>query len=137
MKKASVRYPICCTSILLNNLRADIFKFDPNYLENEQKYKAIKADTLGEGSSAMSQVQKRAIAMMVTKVCLKTRTFPPSLLMYLSAVPEKEGVEDLTETNLVNLRRVIYLTITNALNYEEVVHKLLKVTLKEDEEVQF
>jgi len=29
----------------------DIFKFDPNYLENEEKYKAIKAEILGEDSS--------------------------------------------------------------------------------------
>ena len=36
---------------LLNSLRADIFKFDPNYVENEEKYKGIKADVLGEGSS--------------------------------------------------------------------------------------
>ena len=28
-----------------------IFKFDPNYLENEEKYKAIKAEILGEDSS--------------------------------------------------------------------------------------
>jgi pre-mRNA-splicing factor CWC22 len=28
----------------------DIFKFDPNYLENEEKYKAIKAEILGDES---------------------------------------------------------------------------------------
>jgi len=31
-------------------LHVDIFKFDPNYLENEEKYKSIKAEILGEGS---------------------------------------------------------------------------------------
>ena len=51
------------------------------------------------------------------------------------SVEEKEGIEDRTETNLVNLRRVIYLTIMNALNYEEAVHKLLKVQIKEGQEV--
>jgi pre-mRNA-splicing factor CWC22 len=30
--------------------RVDIFKVDPNYLENEEKYKEIKAEILGEGS---------------------------------------------------------------------------------------
>lgn len=49
---------------------------------------------------------------------------------------EKEGIEDRTETNLVNLRRIIYLTIMNALNYEEAVHKLLKVQLEEGQEVR-
>ena len=52
-----------------------------------------------------------------------------------TVAPEKEGIEDRTETNLVNLRRTIYLTIMNALNYEEAVHKLLKVQIKEGEEV--
>lgn len=33
------------------------------------------------------------------------------------------------------MRRVIYLTIMNALNYEEAVHKLLKVQLEEGQEV--
>jgi hypothetical protein len=55
--------------------------------------------------------------------------------MSYSVAEEKEGIEDRTETNLVNLRRVIYLTIMNALNYEEAVHKLLKVQLQEGEEV--
>lgn len=47
-----------------------------------------------------------------------------------------EGIQDMTETNLVNLRRIIYLTIMNALNYEEAVHKLLKVQIKEGQEVR-
>ena len=38
---------------------------------------------------------------------------------------------------MVNLRRTIYLTIMNALNYEEAVHKLLKIQLQEGEEVRF
>ena len=32
-------------------MNPDIFKFDANYLENEEKYKEIKAEILGEGSS--------------------------------------------------------------------------------------
>ena len=51
------------------------------------------------------------------------------------AVEEIQGIEDKTQTNLINLRRVIYLTIMNALNYEEAVHKLLKVQIKEGQEV--
>lgn len=57
-------------------------------------------------------------------------------LTFFSAVEEKEGIEDQTGTNLVNLRRVIYLTIMNALNYEEAVHKLLKVQIDEGQEVR-
>jgi pre-mRNA-splicing factor CWC22 len=54
---------------------------------------------------------------------------------YCTVAETKEGIEDRTETNLVNLRRIIYLTIMNALNYEEAVHKLLKVQLQEGQEV--
>jgi len=54
---------------------------------------------------------------------------------HVSAVPEKEGTEDRTETNLVNLRRAIYLAIMNALNYEDAVYNLLKVSVKGGEEV--
>ena len=78
---------------------------------------------------------QRAIAR-TTKV-RQLVLFTLALSEYNSAVPEKEGIEDHTETNLVNLRRVIYLTIMNALNYEEAVHKLLKVQLKEGEEVRY
>ena len=32
----------------------DIFKFDPKYLENEERYKSIKAEILGEESDEES-----------------------------------------------------------------------------------
>ncbi|KAH9029536.1 MIF4G-domain-containing protein [Lactarius hengduanensis] len=97
----------------------NIFKFDPNFLENEEKYKEIKVEILGEGSSEEESGSES-----------------DSEEDEGEAVPEKEGIEDRTETNLVNLRRIIYLTIMNALNYEEAVHKLLKVQLKEGEEIE-
>ena len=37
---------------------------------------------------------------------------------------------DQTETNLIALRRTIYLTIQSSLDYEEAVHKLMKMQLK-------
>jgi pre-mRNA-splicing factor CWC22 len=46
-------------------------------------------------------------------------------------VESKEDIEDRTEANLVNLRHIIYLTIMNGLNYEEAIHKLLKIELQE------
>ena len=36
-------------------------------------------------------------------------------------------IEDETGTNLVNLRRTIYLTIMNSLQFEEAGHKLLQI----------
>ena len=51
----SSKAPVCVLSaapaIFLNSLRAHIFRFDPNYLENDERYKAMKPGVLGEGSS--------------------------------------------------------------------------------------
>ncbi|KZO95112.1 MIF4G-domain-containing protein [Calocera viscosa TUFC12733] len=99
----------------------NVFKFDPNYIENEEKYKEIKAEILGEddseedGDSDEDEDEDEEAE---------------------EAVPDKEGIEDRTGTNLVNLRRVIYLTIMNALSYEEAVHKLMKVNIEEGQEIE-
>jgi pre-mRNA-splicing factor CWC22 len=88
-------------------------------LENEEKYKSIKAEILGEDSDDESGSEEASSDEDEDEVA-----------------ETKEGIEDRTETNLVNLRRIIYLTIMNALNYEEAVHKLLKVQLPEGKEIE-
>ena len=42
---------------------------------------------------------------------------------------------DQTETNLVALRRTIYLTIQSSLDFEECAHKMLKMEFKPGQEV--
>lgn len=44
-------------------------------------------------------------------------------------------IRDETETNLVNLRRTIYLTIMSSVDFEEAGHKLLKIKLEPGQEV--
>ncbi|KAJ3796026.1 armadillo-type protein [Lentinula aff. detonsa] len=100
----------------------NIFKVDPGFAENEEKYKSIKNEILGEGSDEESDEE--------------SGSEEDSSNEEGSEVEGKEGIEDRTGTNLVNLRRTIYLTIMNALNYEEAVHKLLKVQLSEGEEIE-
>ncbi|CAE6431871.1 unnamed protein product [Rhizoctonia solani] len=99
----------------------NVFKFDPNYLENEEKYKEIKTEILGDdsddesgGSGSESDNEEDDE----------------------EAVADKPGITDMTETNLVNLRRTIYLTIMNALSYEEAVHKMMKVNIQEGQEIE-
>ncbi|KAJ3819091.1 MIF4G-domain-containing protein [Lentinula raphanica] len=101
----------------------NIFKLDPNFAENEEKYKSIKNEILGEGSDEESGSEEESSDEDEDE-------------LEDHSVEEKEGIEDRTGTNLVNLRRTIYLTIMNALNYEEAVHKLLKVQLSEGEEIE-
>ncbi len=45
------------------------------------------------------------------------------------------AIKDMTQTNLITLRRTIYLTIMSSLDFEECAHKLLKMTLQPGMEV--
>ena len=45
-------------------------------------------------------------------------------------------IRDRTETNLVNLRRTIYLTIMSSVDFEEAGHKLMKIKLEPGQEVK-
>ena len=45
-------------------------------------------------------------------------------------------IRDFTETDLINLRRTIYLTIMSAMDFEEAGHKLLKIALADGQEVE-
>ena len=38
----------------MSNITLDIFKYDPQFLENEEKYNAIKVEILGEDSDEES-----------------------------------------------------------------------------------
>lgn len=102
-------------------------------MENEEKYKAIKAEILGEDSEDESGSEEESSGNEEEEGRIGTSFF--SLVSDLPLVEEQEGIQDQTGTNVVNLRRMIYLTIMNALNYEEAVHKLLKIQLNEGEEV--
>lgn len=55
------------------------------------------------------------------------------------AVEGEEGkgvIVDRTETNLVALRKTIYLTIQSSLDFEECAHKLLRMELKPGQEIE-
>ena len=45
-------------------------------------------------------------------------------------------IQDQTETNLVNLRRTIYLTIMSSMDFEEAGHKLMKIELGPGQEME-
>eukprot|EP00918_Siedleckia_nematoides_P012022 GHVU01026420.1.p1 GENE.GHVU01026420.1~~GHVU01026420.1.p1 ORF type:complete len:473 (+),score=107.57 GHVU01026420.1:68-1486(+) len=49
---------------------------------------------------------------------------------------DKMKIVDFTEQDLVNLRKTIYLCIQSSLNFEECVHKMLKLNIKEGQEME-
>lgn len=52
------------------------------------------------------------------------------------AAPQGMQISDMTETNLINLRRTIYLTIMSAMSFEEAGHKLVKIELAPGQEIE-
>ena len=103
-------------------------------MDNEERYSEIKKEILGDSDEESGS--------------------EPTDSDYDSdeeeVAPDKAGITDMTETNLINLRRTIYLTIMNSvsfsamfklsclclpqLNFEEAVHKLMKINIPEGKE---
>lgn len=93
----------------------NIFKFDPEYEANEQAYKNLKAQILGEADASDDDDEEDGNDDSSDE----------------EEVQQERAVEiaDETNQNLVNLRRSIYLTIKSSGLFEEAVHKLMKINL--------
>ncbi|KAH8166153.1 hypothetical protein CIB48_g2085 [Xylaria polymorpha] len=92
----------------------NIFKFDPEWEQNEAAYKRLRAEILGEGSDDEEDESSEEE----------------------EEDKEERAVEikDQSNTDLVNLRKTIYLTIMSSIDPEESVHKLLKINLPAGQE---
>lgn len=102
----------------------NVFKFDPEYETNEEKYNALKKELLDEssdesGSSSGSEDEEE-----------------DSEGDSENEREKEETILDNTETNLVALRRAIYLTIHSSLDFEECAHKLMRMELKPGQEIE-
>ena len=98
----------------------NIFKFDPEWEAHEEAYKKLKAEILGEASgSDESDAASDAESSSDDE----------------EAAAEKAlEIKDQSNTDLVNLRRTIYLTIMSSIDFEECCHKLMKVSLPPGQE---
>ncbi|XP_055918046.1 pre-mRNA-splicing factor CWC22 homolog [Eupeodes corollae] len=106
-----------------DNLNA--FKFDDMYATNEDKYKGLSKEILGSDASDSDGEDGSGSGSDESD----------------SEEDEEEKAKaeliiDNTETNLIALRRTIYLTINSSLDYEECAHKLMKMQLKPGQEIE-
>ena len=97
----------------------NVFKFDSEWEEHEEAYKKLKAEILGEADGSDEDDDYDSDDSSEDE----------------EAKEEKEmEIKDQTNTDLVNLRRTIYLTIMSSIDFEECCHKLMKVTLPPGQE---
>lgn len=96
----------------------NVFKFDSEWEEHEAAYKQLKAEILGEADGSDNEEYESGESSEDEE-----------------AKEERSlEIKDQTNTDLVNLRRTIYLTIMSSVDFEECCHKLMKVTLPTGQE---
>ncbi|KAM7528912.1 hypothetical protein LguiB_032322 [Lonicera macranthoides] len=103
----------------------DIFKLDPQFIENEQRYDDLKKTILGDESEEEADSDAES-----------DDDDDDEDEDSDEEDEEQMKIKDETETNLVNLRRTIYLTIMSSVDFEEAGHKLLKIKLEPGQEME-
>lgn len=92
----------------------NIFKFDAQWEENEEKYKRTKAEILGEGSDDEDGDEDNSDDSEDDEERKDEKAIE---------------IKDQSNADLVSLRKTIYLTIMSSIDPEECCHKLMKVNL--------
>lgn len=97
----------------------NVFKFDAEWEEHEEAYKKLKAEILGEAEGSDEDDEYETDDSSDNEEAKEERELE---------------IMDQSNTDLVNLRRTIYLTIMSSIDFEECCHKLMKVTLPPGQE---
>ncbi|KAI9092411.1 MIF4G-domain-containing protein [Phlyctochytrium arcticum] len=106
----------------------NVFKADPSYLEDEEQYTQMKMEILGEDSSDEDGSEASSDSDEDNDEGEGQNT--------VEAAQKRLEIQDETNTNLINLRRAIYLTIMSSLNFEECAHKLMKLHIQPGQEME-
>lgn len=126
----------------------DSFEFDPAFEEHETIWMKIRSEILGddtneadskdsaaEGATVVGDVDgdlEDAQVVDSSDAVVSSAnegTAPPSDVIGFGQGSSGSDIVDLSETDLVNLRRTIYLTIMSSVDYEECAHKLMKLSI--------
>lgn len=108
---------------------ADIFRPDPNFLENEAKWEEAKKEILGEEEPGEAGDEEGEGAAGTGA------EGGEGGFGEVVKAPQTTVIQDQTETDKYNLRSTIYLTIMSSVDFEEAAHKLLKIKYKPGQEV--
>lgn len=106
----------------------NIFKFDQNYERNEEKYIEIRRDILGDSDDEEESDEEYDSED-------ESDEEEPSTTSKATE-PKPIVIRDMTNLELVNLRKTIYLTIMSSMSSDEVAHKLFKLKVPEGKEIE-
>lgn len=112
------------------------FHFDKSFDENESKYNAIRDIILGDEALPSNPNANLAEGQQISKPGIDVEKESENIILN-----ERNNLRtgkndrpssatrpvDLTESSLVDFRRIVYLKIMSAATYEECAHKLLKL----------
>ncbi|XP_012260342.2 pre-mRNA-splicing factor CWC22 homolog isoform X1 [Athalia rosae] len=112
----------------------NVFKFDPDYIATEEKYKALSKEILDTDSSGSEGSGNEEEDSSDEEGSNAAGEF--SAKIHKLGESKEDVIVDNTETNLTALRRTIYLTIHSSLDFEECAHKLMKMQLKPGQEIE-
>lgn len=114
--------------------RLDRFHVDPDYAKNEEIWDEVRRELIGsdeEGDEGDEGGEDGA--PMVEGIdesdegAVHATSGSASVMASRTNGRTQEEIVDLTDQDLINLRRVIYLTIMSAASFEEGAHKLAKL----------
>ncbi|XP_014280762.2 pre-mRNA-splicing factor CWC22 homolog [Halyomorpha halys] len=97
----------------------NVFKLDSEYQANEERYKELRSEILDTDSEDSGPEASSSEGEEDSDE---------------EDEEKKVTIVDNTETNLISLRKTIYLTIQSSLDFEECAHKLLKMEIKPGQE---
>ncbi|KFD66901.1 hypothetical protein M514_02378 [Trichuris suis] len=93
----------------------NLFRYDAEFEKNEQAYEDIRNEIF-ESESETEEVEEKS----------DEETDKQNE----QVTAGQNAITDLTETNLITFRRTVYLTIQSSLDFQEAIHKLLKMDIR-------
>eukprot|EP00002_Diphylleia_rotans_P006629 TRINITY_DN1599_c0_g1_i6.p1 TRINITY_DN1599_c0_g1~~TRINITY_DN1599_c0_g1_i6.p1 ORF type:complete len:616 (-),score=166.53 TRINITY_DN1599_c0_g1_i6:106-1953(-) len=105
----------------------DIFHFDEQFEENEEQWEETKKEILGEDADDNQDSEDQSGSDDDDEE-------EGGQEAAAEASRGADVIQDMSGTDLVNLRRTIYLTYTSSATPDEFVHKVMKLTLKPGQE---
>jgi len=106
--------------------KCNVFQFDPEFSKNEEEWELIKKEVLGDVQVDQAEDDDE----------ISESNIQNGAVMQMEEPVEETQIQDMTEKDLINLRRTIYLVIMSSVDFEECTHKLLKLNIREGQQLE-